>query len=305
MVGSPRLQGPYPPSLPLDGLLHGGGEFLHRAAVIHPRQCVRETVVDGLRDLRPPVHIGDTFAQGTPLQIVFRSALLGLQGLYIAGVVEGGFANPQHVAEITVGLVVEFRRVPVHVKLDPLPFLSPLQVHLLGPRESFPARPPTGSPSCPRTASRPGCGSSACHDAPAAASAAAETPLSGTPRRWPIRSAHRSSSSPADTWQKSIRAGDLTAGPGPPITPPNASALVGSSALAPAHSLRSTRNNCRLAGTLSFPAASAAPATLLPLNPTWMRNGNQLWIRAYIHPSCGWYLYWYSTRQGLLRRTMI
>src|ERR1022692_4992167 len=57
MVGSPRLQGPYLPSLPLDGLLHGGGEFLHRAAVIHPRQCVRETVVDGLRDLRPPVHI--------------------------------------------------------------------------------------------------------------------------------------------------------------------------------------------------------------------------------------------------------
>src|ERR1039457_5060005 len=77
MVGSPRLQGPYPPSLPLDGLLHGGGEFLHRAAVIHPRQCVRETVVDGRRDLCPPVHIGDTFAQGTPLQIVFRSALLG------------------------------------------------------------------------------------------------------------------------------------------------------------------------------------------------------------------------------------
>src|ERR1022692_3310469 len=75
------LQGPYLPSLPLDGLLHGGGEFLHRAAVIHPRQCVRETVVDGLRDLRPPVHIGDTFAQGTPLQVVFRSALLGPQGL--------------------------------------------------------------------------------------------------------------------------------------------------------------------------------------------------------------------------------
>src|ERR1039457_449627 len=60
--------------------VHGGCAFLPCAAVTPPRQCVRETVVDGLRDLRPPVHIGDTFAQGTPLQVVFRSALLGPQG---------------------------------------------------------------------------------------------------------------------------------------------------------------------------------------------------------------------------------
>src|SRR5579863_6020383 len=77
------------------------------SAIIHAGQRIQQSVVGFLRNFGSPMQVGDSFAQGPPLQIVLRSSFFGPEYPEITYRVDRRLGSSQHTTDLAVRLVVK------------------------------------------------------------------------------------------------------------------------------------------------------------------------------------------------------